>query len=236
MEVTNRFGKRYTGDQLQQEFYKLSQEKGEKIGAFAGRLELIYQQLHDRLPERFDEQQLKDHLFYGVSQSLRDSSRFLYKDPTVMYQALQKAIEETESEYGEGRATAQAKSATVADETGIAELKEQIEALTTVVKSSNIISTGMKPPGSLKPKHGNFHKFQWKDGMIPSNSPSKGKGPNTSAARPFKEEQKPIQCYNCGGWGHRWRNCPTTGNVDWRSLNRADQGNVLAPNQTPKLQ
>ena len=31
MEVTNRFGKRYTGDQLQQEFYKLNQEKGEKM-------------------------------------------------------------------------------------------------------------------------------------------------------------------------------------------------------------
>ena len=73
MEVTNRFGKRYMGDQLQQEFYKLSQEKGEKIGAFTGRLELIYQRLHDRLPERFDEQQLNDCLFYGVSQSLHDS-------------------------------------------------------------------------------------------------------------------------------------------------------------------
>ena len=36
MEVTNRFDKRYTGDKLQQEFYKLSQEKGEKIGAFMG--------------------------------------------------------------------------------------------------------------------------------------------------------------------------------------------------------
>ena len=36
MEVTNRFSKRYTGDKLQQEFYKLSQEKGEKIGAFTG--------------------------------------------------------------------------------------------------------------------------------------------------------------------------------------------------------
>ena len=192
MEVTNRFGKRYTGDQLQQEFFKLSQEKGEKIGAFAGRLELIYWQLHDRLPERFDEQQLKDSLFYGVSQSLCDSSRCLYKDPTVTYQALLKAIEETESEYGEGRATARAKSATVADETGIAKLKEKIEALTTVVKSSNVISAGTKPRESPKPKHGNFHKFQWKDGTIPSNSLLKGKGPNTSAAGPFKEGQKPI--------------------------------------------
>ena len=69
-----------------------------------------------------------------------------------MYQALLKAIEETESEYREGRATVQAKSATVAENTGIAELKEKIEALTTVVKSSNIVSTGMKPPRSLKPK------------------------------------------------------------------------------------
>ena len=156
-----------------------------------------------------------------------------------MYQVLLKAIEETESEYGEGRATAQAKSATVADETGIAELKDKIEALTTVVKSSNIISAGMKPPRSPKLKHRNFHKFQRKDGMIPSNSLSKGKGPIRSTAGPFKEGQKLIQCYNCGGWGHRWRNCPTTVNMDWRSLNRADPpptGNMLALNQTPKLQ
>ena len=104
-EVTNRFGKRYTGDRLQQEFYRLSQEKGEKIGAFAGRLELTYRRLHDRLPERFDEHQLKDRLFYGASQSLRDSSRYLYKDPTVTYQALLKALEETESEYVEGKAS-----------------------------------------------------------------------------------------------------------------------------------
>ena len=160
MEVTNRFGKRYTGDKLQQEFYKLSQEKVEKIGALTGRLELIYRRLHDNLPGRFDEQQLKDRLFYGVSQSLRDSSRYLYKDPTVMYQALLKAIEETESECEEGKATVRAKSATVAEDTGTVELKERIEALTTVVKSSNVVSTGMKPPGSPKPKHGNFHKFQ----------------------------------------------------------------------------
>ena len=98
MEVTNQFGKWYTGDKLQQEFYKLSQEKGEKIGGFAGQLELIYQWLHDKLLGRFDEQQVKDHLFYGVSQLLCDSSRYLYKEPTVMYQALLKAKEETESE------------------------------------------------------------------------------------------------------------------------------------------
>ena len=93
-------------------------------------------------------------------------------------------------------------SATIAEDTGIVELKERIEALTTVVKSSNVVSTGTKPPGSPKPKHRNFHKFQQKDGMIPSNNLLKGKRPITSAAGPFKEGQKPIQCYNCSGWGH----------------------------------
>ena len=156
-----------------------------------------------------------------------------------MNQALLKAIEETESEYGEGRATARAKSAIVVDETGIEELKDKIEALTTKVKSSNVLGAGTKPPRSPKQNHRNFHKFQQKDGMIPSNILSKGKGPITSTTGPFKEGQKLIQCYNCGGWGHRWRNCPTMGNMDWRSLNRANPPptrNVLAPNQTPKLQ
>ena len=160
MEVTNRFSKRYTGDKLQQEFYKLSQEKGEKTGAFVGQLELIYQRLHGKFLGRFDEQQLKDCLFYGVSQSLWDSSRYLYKDPTVTYQALLKAIEEMDSECGEGRATVRAKSAMVADDTGIAELKDKIKALTTVVKNSNVVGTGMRPPRSPKPKLGNFHKSQ----------------------------------------------------------------------------
>ena len=144
-EVTNRFGKRYTGDKLQQEFFTLSQEKGEKIGAFAGRLELIYRWLHDRLPERFDECQLKDRLFYGVSQSLCDSSRYLYEDPTVTYQALLKALEETESEYIEGKASIQAKAAAVMDENSIAELKDKIEVLTMVVKSGNIVNTRPSP-------------------------------------------------------------------------------------------
>ena len=144
-EVTNRFGKRYTSDKLQQELYTLSQEKGEKIGAFSGRLELTYRRLHDCLPEQFDECQLKDHLFYGVSQSLRDSSWYLYKDPTVTYQALLKALEETESEYVEEKASIQAKAAAVMDENSIAELKDKIKVLMMVVKSGNVVNTRTKP-------------------------------------------------------------------------------------------
>ena len=112
------------------------------------------------------------------------------------------------------------------------ELKEKIKALTAVVKSSNI---AMKMPGSPKLKL----RFQKKDGQSPSNSPAKGKGPGTTSAGPFKPGQKPIQCYNCGGWGHGWRNCPTMGNMDWRSLSRAKPprtGSVLGPSPPQKSQ
>ena len=50
-EVSGRFGCKYMGDKLQQEFYQLRQEKGEKIRVFAGRLESIYQHLHKKTTE-----------------------------------------------------------------------------------------------------------------------------------------------------------------------------------------
>ena len=157
-------------------------------------METIYRHLHDKLLEWFSEGQLKDHLFYGVSQSLHDLLCYLYKDEKVTYQILLAAMEETESEYGDMRSMARSKGATVWEE-GIAELKELIEALTTVVKSSSV-------PGKFGSPMKNKYKFQKKDGTSAPNSPKKTRGPGTSATVPYKLGQKPIQCYNCGGWGH----------------------------------
>ena len=53
-------------------------------------------------------------------------------------------------------------------------------------------------------------------------SPYKGQGSTTSAAGPFKNGQKPYQCYNYWGWGHSYRQCPSQGGIDWRSLSRAE--------------
>ena len=230
-EVTGRFGHKYTRDKLQQEFYQL-QEKGEKLREFAGRLESIYQRLHEKLLEQFNQNQLKDRLFYGINQSLQDLSRYLFKDTKVTYLALLAALEDTENEYCEVRTAIKSKSTVVEGETGITDLREKIEALTTVVKSSNIATKSAESP-KLK------FRFQKKDGQSPSNSPAKGRGPGTTAAGPFKMGQKPIQFYNCRGWGNGWRNCPTTGNVDWSSLNRAKAlptGSDSAPGTTTKSQ
>ena len=43
--MEDRFGKKVTGDRLQQDFYQLQQEKGEKVQHFAGRLEKAFKKL-----------------------------------------------------------------------------------------------------------------------------------------------------------------------------------------------
>ena len=63
--IEKRFGKKLTGDRLQQDFYQLTQERGEKIKTFASRLEHIYRKLQDRFPGKYDIKQMKDHLFLG---------------------------------------------------------------------------------------------------------------------------------------------------------------------------
>ena len=90
----------------------------------------------------------------------------------------------------------------------------------TVVKSSTLAGP--------KPKKGNTGitnfasgKDTGKDKSKKPASPYKGQGPTTSVAGPFKSGQNPYQCYNCRGWGHSYRQCPSQGGIDWRSLSRA---------------
>ena len=58
------------GDKLQQDFYQLTQEQGEKVKVFAGRPEQLYHKLQEKFPGKYDIKQLKDRLFYGTSQHL----------------------------------------------------------------------------------------------------------------------------------------------------------------------
>ena len=71
---------------------------------------------------------------------------------------------------------------------GIKDLKQKIDQLTTVIKSSTFAGT--------KPKKGNAGITNVTNGQY-----------TTSAAGSFKDGQKPYQCYNCGGWGHSYRQC-----------------------------
>ena len=94
--INKRFGKRSTADHLQQEFFQLQQEKGERIQHFASRLERAFRKLQEPFPQHYGEEQLKERLFHGVNQQTRDSMQFLYMKETTTYDTLLAAIKEAE--------------------------------------------------------------------------------------------------------------------------------------------
>ena len=55
-----RYGKGQSTDRIQQEFYQLSQERGETIQQFAGRMELKYKKLVELYPGRYTKDILKE--------------------------------------------------------------------------------------------------------------------------------------------------------------------------------
>ena len=89
------------GDRLQQDFYQLQQEKGEKVQHFAGRLEKAFKKLQEAFPKRNQRNQLKEHLFHSVNQQTRDSMRYLYDRESTMYEVLLAAMKKAETERSE---------------------------------------------------------------------------------------------------------------------------------------
>ena len=71
--IDKRFGKKSTADRLQQEFFQLQQDKGERIQHFASRLERVFKKLQEAFPQRYGQEQLKERLFHGVNQQTCDS-------------------------------------------------------------------------------------------------------------------------------------------------------------------
>ena len=106
-------------------------------------------------------------------------------------------------------------AATREDSEGIQDLRQKIDSLTTVVKSSLFRGARSKHSGS----GGTPQK--WKDNGRMNGSPYKGWGPTTTSVGPFKPGQKHFQCYHCGGRGHSYKQCPSQGGIDWRTLNGA---------------
>ena len=86
--MDKQFGKRATSDKLQQEFYQLQQEKGERIQHFAGCLEKSFKKLQEVFLDRYQQNQLKERLLYGVNQQTRDSMRYLYDKGSTTYDAI----------------------------------------------------------------------------------------------------------------------------------------------------
>ena len=136
------FGKKSTADCLQQEFFQLQQDKGERIQHFTTQLERAFKKLQEAFPQRYGQEQLKERLFHGVNQQMRDSMRFLYMKETTTYDTLLAVIKEVEIEWLESKGQIRMKSATVVDHRDeIEELRKKLDQLTTTVKSNNFKGT-----------------------------------------------------------------------------------------------
>ena len=149
-KVEDRFREKWTVDGLQQDFYKITQGKNEKVRQFTGRLEAQFKKLKEKVPRHYDNSMVKEHLFHGMHQQLKDSIRFCYKREETTYEELfREAVEAEKEKNSEIKVTSlKVKSAIVGEgQDGIRDLKQKIDALTTVVKSSTL--------GGAKPKQNN---------------------------------------------------------------------------------
>ena len=92
--------------------------------------------------------------------------------------------------------------------------------MTAFLKSSTI-AIG-KPEVKEKKRIGKMMQKGWqRKSKSTLTIPIKGKGLGTPTTGSSKGNHKPIQCYNCGGWGHGWREYPSKGNFNWRELSGA---------------
>ena len=193
-------------------------------------------------PGRYDWSQLKERIFQGMHPHLRDSMRFLYVKEDVGYEFLA-AVYEAETEGSEGKMlNVKAKAMTAVkitdnkEQKELNDLRQQIELLTTIMKSATIGNVKSKVvEGISSPRKKEVLKNSPQKGF--QGSPKKGKGP-------LKPGQKPIKCYRCDGWGHGWRECPTLENLNWRDLvaavvssmpGRPSSTSTPSPNQNPRF-
>ena len=104
-ELVERYCIMATHDTLVCEFHQLSQEHNERIREFAGRIEKVFKKLQRQIPERYpDKSLLKDRLFHGMNQHLKDSLHYLYTQSSVTYANLLQAAYAAEVEAEKGRA------------------------------------------------------------------------------------------------------------------------------------
>ena len=139
-----------------------------------------------------------------------------------MYEDLLPATCEAETEYTESKVSARVKGANVKEckDEGTTELKDKIDSLTPILMSSSFGTNKPQGGGKMEPAKPVKKGGHGKSKSTP-NTLLKGKGPGTVAAGLFKGNQKPIQCYNYGGWAHGRRECPSKGNFNWRELRGA---------------
>ena len=234
--IKERFGQGPSKAKLQKEFFLMEQRKTESINQFARWVEQRFKRLRALYPGQYDHGQLKERVFQGMHPHLRDSMRFLYMKEEVGYEEFLAAEYEAETDGTEGtvlnvkaKAMAVEKVVDKNEPTDLQDIKQQIESLATIMKSTTVENVKLKEgEGVSSPKKKEV--FQNSPKKAFQGLPRKGKGIS-------KPGQKTIKCYKCDRWGHGWKECPTLENLKLRELvgavvssNPEGTGSIPTPN------
>ena len=199
--LTRQYGTVESSDQLLATFYQLSQNKGEEIANFAARLVGTLNKIQKRYPHLVPfadrERQLRDRLFHGMLKPYRDALRYLYNNQEVGYYDFLEEARKVQECDEKSSTTIKSKSAQVDDKNDeLAALKLQVAELTATLKATKVNGPPYKGKGNGKDSRDL-------------------KGPEKSAAGPFRGRDRPFQCFKCHGWGHLARDCPSPENYRW---------------------
>ena len=79
-------------------------------------MELKYKKLVELYPGRYTKDILKERMFYGMTQHLRNLMRYLFKKPGTTYEELMMSAKEAEAEWIDNKA--RGKSTMVSEDPG----------------------------------------------------------------------------------------------------------------------
>ena len=150
---------------LERLVHQLSQGSRESGQEYAAKLECLYYRLQERFPGHYIPAQLKDRVFYGMNNKLRDSMRFLYKQPHTTFEELLADTMLAEKEFilhSTGHAkVVMSQSGTPVTENpmlGMDAIQEQLEVINQYLKGANLKGVlpkpvrGGTPPQAVRPK------------------------------------------------------------------------------------
>ena len=217
-----RYGKRSSTDSLLRDYFQIQQQKGERVQGLAHRLERAFRRLSIEVPGVVSEETLKERLFHGMTQRLRDSMRFHFSLPDSTYESLLEASRRVEYEIVEPK-TVTVKSTTVESVKGKKkgkkdprDVQKKIDELMVQLKSANFTF-------SKKRERKAAEKRVDKRKSSNQGAPSKEQVPDEEQEEEedleeIKRKGK-ITCFRCRGRGHMAKGCSTpvsvAENINW---------------------